>query len=151
MVNHKSPFNYTFQNIDLEESVPSSLLQFVSMIEHGADIKSQLKQGSSKSSKSDIVLSQLLQFNCFGKCREGTDVHRHCHDREPPFAVYIGMSVFVKTRKRKLIEMVHENGLSISYDRVLAISARLGESVVAQYIKDGAICNIFSWYKCIHF
>ena len=36
--------------------------------------------------------------------------------------------------------MLHENGLSISYDRVLEISAQLGEAVVAQYVEDGVIC-----------
>ena len=36
--------------------------------------------------------------------------------------------------------MLHENGLSISYTRVLEISAQLGEAVVAQYVKDGEVC-----------
>ena len=36
--------------------------------------------------------------------------------------------------------MVHENGISISYDRVLEVSALLGESVVNQYVADGVVC-----------
>ena len=52
----------------------------------------------------------------------------------------MGLYVFAKTRKRQIIEMLHENGLSISYDRVLEISAQLGEAVVAQYVEDGVIC-----------
>ena len=48
--------------------------------------------------------------------------------------------VFAKIRKRQIIEMLHENGLSISYDRVLEISAQLREAVVAQYVEDGVIC-----------
>ena len=36
--------------------------------------------------------------------------------------------------------MLHENGLSISYTRVLEISAQLGEGVVAQYVEDGVVC-----------
>ena len=36
--------------------------------------------------------------------------------------------------------MVHENGISISYDRVLEVSAMLGESVVNQYVSDGVEC-----------
>ena len=35
--------------------------------------------------------------------------------------------------------MLNENGLSISYDRDLEISAQLGESVVAQYVEDGVV------------
>ena len=69
-----------------------------------------------------------------------SQVHRHSKDRETPFPVYVGMSVFAKTRKRPFIEILHENGLSISYDRVLEISAQLGEAVVAQYVEDGVVC-----------
>ena len=50
------------------------------------------------------------------------------------------MSVFAKTRKRKLIEMLRENGLSISYDRVMEISAELGDAVVAKYTEEGVVC-----------
>ena len=106
------------------------------MIEHGADIKPQIQHGASKS---DLSISQLLQYNCFAKCKEGTYVHRHSKDRETPFAVYMGLHVFAQMRKRQIIEMLHENGLSISYDRVLEISAQLGEAVVAQYVEDGII------------
>ena len=35
--------------------------------------------------------------------------------------------------------MLHENGISISYDRVLEVSALLGESVVNPYVVDGAV------------
>ncbi len=138
MLNHKSHFSSSmFNNADLEQAVPPSLFQFVCMIEHGADIMSQLQHGASKS---DLAISQLLQFNCSAKYKEGTEVHRHSKDRETPFAVYVGMSLFAKTRKRQLIDMLHVNGLSISYDRVLEISAQLGEAVVAQYVEDGVIC-----------
>ena len=68
------------------------------------------------------------------------DVHRHSNGRETPFAVYMGLHVFDKMRKRQIIEMLHENGLSISYDRVLEISAQPGGAVVAQYVEDGVIC-----------
>ena len=41
--------------------------------------------------------------------------------------------VLAKTRKRKLLDLLHENELSITYDRVLEISAQLGEALVDQY------------------
>ena len=52
----------------------------------------------------------------------------------------MGFYVFAKMMKRQVIEMIHENELSISYDRVIEISAQLGEAVVAQYVEDGVIC-----------
>ena len=48
MIDHKSSFCGTFHDNCVEDSIPSVLLQFVSMIEHGADIKSQLRFGASK-------------------------------------------------------------------------------------------------------
>ena len=52
----------------------------------------------------------------------------------------MGMSVHAKTRKRTLVEMLHEHGISISYDRVLEISAQLGEATVSKYVEDGVVC-----------
>lgn len=136
MLQHKQP-DYSTGDESLEQSVPSSLLQFVSMIEHGADIKSQLLHGASKS---DLALAQLLQYSCFASIKRESNVHRHSKERETPFAVYVGLYVFSKTRKRQLVEMLSENGLSISYDRVLELSAQLGDAVIDQYIEDGVVC-----------
>ena len=58
------------------------------------------------------------------------------------YAVYTGMHMFAKPRKRQLVDMLHENGLSISYTRVLEISSQLGEAVVAQYVEDGVVCPL---------
>ena len=85
------------------------------MIEHGADIKSQIKHVVTKS---DLAIAQLLQYNCFAKNKEDAFTHIHSKNRETPFAVYVGLSVFAKTRKRHLVDVMHKNGLSISYDRV---------------------------------
>ena len=56
--------------------------------------------------------------------------------------MYTGMHMFAKTRKRQLVDMLHENGLSISYTRVLEISSQIGEAVVAQYVEDGVVCPL---------
>ena len=66
--------------------------------------------------------------------------HRHSKDRETPFPVYMGMAVYAKTRKRNLVEMLHENGVCISYDRVLEVSAQLGEAAISKYVDDGVVC-----------
>lgn len=92
-----SNFSSIFQDTDLQQAVLSSLRQFVCMIEHGADIKSQIQHGPLKS---DLSISQLLQYNCFAKYKEGTDVHKHSKDHETPFTVYMGLYVFAKTRKK---------------------------------------------------
>ena len=90
--------------------------------------------------KSDIAIAQLLQYNCYSKHREGAAYYRHSKDRETPFAVYVGLKVFAKTRKRELIDKLHENGLSVSYDRVLETSGMLGETVIKQYVGEDVVC-----------
>ena len=62
MLEHKTSFNGKFAEKSIEDSVPSLLLQFVCMVQHGADIESQLRFGSSKT---DFAMAQLLQFNCY--------------------------------------------------------------------------------------
>ena len=116
MLNHKTKFNNQFDEGSGEESIRPSLLQFECNIEHGVDIKSYMKHGVVKS---DLAIAQLLQYNCNTKYGGGSAIHRHSKDRETPFALYIGIIVFAKTRKRQLIDKLHENGNSISYDRVL--------------------------------
>ena len=58
MINHKSKFNGNFDEQCINDSISPKLLQFVCMIEHGADIKSQLRFGASKT---DLAMAQLLQ------------------------------------------------------------------------------------------
>ena len=90
--------------------------------------------------KSDLAMAQLLQFNCYSYHGEGSTIHRHCKDRETPFAVYAGLKVYAKTSKRELIDKLHENGLSIPFDRMLEISSKLGETVIKQYVEEDVVC-----------
>ena len=85
-------------------------------------------------------MTQLLQYNCYTKYKEGAKTFRHSQDRETPFPVFIGMSTYAKTRKRLLVELLHDHGVSIPYDRVLEISAQLGDTAVNQYNAEGVVC-----------
>jgi hypothetical protein len=75
------------------------------MLEHGADIKSQLRFGASKT---DLPIAQLIQYNCYSKYTEWSVTQKHPSDREIPFPVYLWMSVYGKTRKKTLVEMLHD-------------------------------------------
>ena len=39
-----------------------------------------------------------------------------------------------------MVEILHEHGLSISYDRVLEVSAQLGDAAVNMFTADGVVC-----------
>ncbi|KAG0726248.1 hypothetical protein GWK47_036991 [Chionoecetes opilio] len=62
-------------------------------------------------------------------------------DRETPLPIYVGLTVHARTRKRDLIEMMFDLGLSISYDRVMAISTSMGNRVCEQYHRDEVVCH----------
>ena len=138
MLQHSVKFQCRFDEHDIEDAVPQSLLELVSMIEHGPDIESQLENGVTTS---DQAIAQLLQFNCHRKVqKDSASSQRHSPDRETPFAVYVGLLVFAKTRKRQLIDTLFQYGICISYDRVLEISTQLGEAVVQRYLEEGVVC-----------
>lgn len=138
MMQHKVQFNGSFSSATLAEAVPNSLLELVSMVEHGPDIESQLENGIADS---DFAIAQLLLFNFHKKATKNSTVRqKHSSEREPPFAVYVGLLLFAKTRKRNLIDTLFQHGLCISYDRVLEISTRLGDSAIQQYLEEGVVC-----------
>ena len=90
-----------------------------------------------------VVLSQLLIFNAVKRHRDlqsDATATRHDPNREPPLPVYLGLLVHAETRKKTLVDKLYTLGLSISYDRVMQISADLGNSVCAQFEQDGIVC-----------
>ena len=120
MIGQKFSFCGSFYDCCVEDSLPPALLQFICMIKLGVDIQSQLRFGASKT---DLAMAQLLQYNCYAKYRERAKTFRHFKERETPFPVFMSMSLYAKTRKKFLIDLLHDNGLSIPSDRVLEVSA----------------------------
>ena len=139
MLQLKSAFNGYFESNCQIESVPTALLSLVNMILYGPSIQTQAS--SYAKFQAGLSIAQLLQYNSFVRRREG-DVkqERHNKTRETPLPIYTGLVVHAKTRSRDLVEKLHELGLSISYDRVLAISTELGNSVCHQYHQEDVVC-----------
>ena len=50
------------------------------------------------------------------------------------------MPAYNITQAKNLEEMLHDHGLSIAYDRVLDISAQLGDAVLNRYLEQGVVC-----------
>ena len=53
---------------------------------------------------------------------------------------YLGLLVHAVTRKKTLVDKLYRLELSISYDRVMQISADLGNGVIAQFEEEGVVC-----------
>ena len=67
-------------------------------------------------------------------------LQKHSKSRETPVAIYVGLLLFAKSRKRQLIDILHQYGICISYDRVLEISSQIGEALVERYLEKELVC-----------
>ena len=139
MFSNKYSFSGSFEPNCQSKSVPASLLSLVKMILYGPNIVEQAC--SSGKIQAALTISQLLQYNTHVRCRDKeVKQERRNKCRETPLPIYVGISVHAKTRSRDLVETLHDLGISVSYDRVLAISTDLGNEVCRRYIEEGAVC-----------
>lgn len=140
MLQLKSTFNGLFAPNCQIESVPTSLLSLVKMILYGP-LSIQYQASSYAKSQVGLSIARLLRCNSFVRLRDGDlKRERHSKARETPLPIYRGLTVHAKTRSRDLVDTFHELGLSVPYDRVLAVSTDLKNSVCMQYHQDNAVC-----------
>ena len=140
MLSQATSFNGTFEENCQGKSVPASLLTLVTMLLYGTNIKDQSDVTESQCS---LSISQLVQFNsltCQSKGAHTQTTQRHNKLREPPLPVYLGVLIHNKTRKREIVEKLHDLGLSMSYDRVLEISTDVGTKLCKSYEKFETVC-----------
>jgi hypothetical protein len=89
MSQHKTHSTGTFNEVSMTGTVPNSLLPLVSMIEHGPDLESEIDNGITDA---DIAFAQLLLYNFHSKqTKNAGSYQKHSSDREPPFAIYVGL------------------------------------------------------------
>ena len=55
-------------------------------------------------------------------------------------AIYLGLLVHAQARRKELIDKLRKLGLSVSYDRVLSISAAMANSVCMMYEEQNIVC-----------
>ena len=54
--------------------------------------------------------------------------------------LYVGLFVHAKTCSHDLVETLYEQGLSLSYDRLINTTSALANSVIAWYESEGVVC-----------
>ena len=141
MLKLKNSVDGSFQTTCQEDSVPSSLLCLVNVILYRPNIERQTSNNTNY--QAALSISQLLLYNSF--VRRSNDLikqERHSKSRETPLPIYVGLSIHGKTRSRDLVDTFYDLGLSISYDRVLAISTDLGISVCRKFEMEQVVCPI---------
>lgn len=135
-------FNGSFEENCQKSSVPNSLLVLVNMVLEGPSIKDQMCEGSTPAS---LTIAQILKYNSVKHMRTHADTVsvssvRHSTSQETPAPIYIGLMLHAKTRKKELVDKLFSLGLSISYDRVLRLSAEMGNNVCQRFHMEQVVC-----------
>jgi hypothetical protein len=133
-----NPFNGTFQPGDQEDAVPRSLMALIKMILHGPStvaepVDSKLQAG--------INIAELVVFNAVKSGSGRGKSTYHCKSRETPLPLYLALFVHAKTRKRDMVDTLHDHGLSVSYDRIQNISTALANSMINHFETEGVVCT----------
>ena len=131
------PFSGSFTEDCQEHSVPQSLVMLITMIMYGTNIKDK----TSYSSQPALSLSQLIMNNSCVRRRHQPSSHtRHSEQRETPLPLFLGALVHSRTRSKDLVDTLYRLGLSVSYDRVLGLSADLGNTAISHFETIGTVC-----------
>ena len=134
------PFTGSFEENCQEKSVPHMLLALVSMVLEGPSIKDQIRECSTPAA---LSIAQILKYNSVKHMRKQADTSsavRHSSAQETPLPIYIGLLLHAQTHKRDLVDRLFNLGLSISYDRVLRLSAEMGNSVCQRFHMEQVVC-----------
>ena len=126
-------FKGSFSTDCQADSVPASLTTLIDMILMGPSIENQ---SDSMCTQSAVSVSQLIAFNTVKNTRRQSHPaarSRHNVSLETPLPLYIAMKIHAETRKRELIDAFFSLGLCVSYDRMLQVSAALGNRVCNMY------------------
>eukprot|EP00794_Sanderia_malayensis_P001933 gene1933-2197_t len=123
-----------------QESVSKSLFVLVSMILGGLNI--MMQTDVTAKSQPVYTIAQLLKFNSYKQRRaESTkQYHRVCQETPVPF--YLGLFTYAKMRKKSIIDKLFELGISVSYDRVLALTMKMANHTTSQYHDEKVVCPL---------
>ncbi len=133
-------FNGSFGKNCQQESVPKILLALVTMVLEGPSIKDQIRESSTQAA---LSIAQLMKFNSVKHTRSQVDTIssvKHSTAQETPMPTYSGLVLHAHTRKRELVDKLFHLGLSISYVRVLHLSAEMGNSVCQRFYMEQVVC-----------
>ena len=89
-----------------------------------------------------LCISQHLMFNTTIRTRSESSSSYHSTEREPSIAVYLTQPIHSHTRKLNVVYSLCHLGLCISGDRLLDISAPMGNIAIKRYKKDGIVCPL---------
>ena len=135
--NPSTDFNGCFLEDCLDKFVPQSIKSFIDQVLQGNiinDSHRSLEQAT-------LTIGQLLIHNSVKRVRQNKEIikHRRSTDRESPLGIYLGILIHAKTRKKAVVERFYNFGVSISYDRVMDLSTKMGNRVLKHFEKENLV------------
>ena len=87
-------------------------------------------------------IAQLICFNSVKRKRsEKIQNLHHSTKNEPPLPVLVGLKVHTKTGKSIFVDSLADEGMSITYNRVLEIRRIFSNQVCVEYQERGTVCS----------
>jgi len=104
------------------ESTPLSLKILLKMIMRGPGSLASGNEDEEQADFDQVVnsVAQLISFHAVKRVSKST-TRRHNSEREKPVPVYLAMKLYGATRSETLINLTHQLGFSISYNRLHTI------------------------------
>ena len=85
-------------------------------------------------------IAEIIKYNSVKfEHSNSTTKTKHHADNEPPLLISNGLEVHSKTRKKELVNMLYNAGLSISYDRVITLRTQIASQVCNEYLQKGFV------------
>ncbi|KAK3918979.1 Chromosome-associated kinesin KIF4 [Frankliniella fusca] len=130
-----SPIKFNGTLEDAAEAIPPPLIAVVETLLYGSAM--------TKVTKPALTISQIILFNFHKvkpKSSSGTDNFRHSKAFEPTLPLRLGLLLYGDSRNKRIIDILHKEGLSISNNRVMEITSSLCKLVVERSKEENVVC-----------
>ncbi|KAL8561604.1 hypothetical protein ACOMHN_024839 [Nucella lapillus] len=142
----QEPFDGSFPPNCLTASVNEEMRSFFNVVLRGPSAlhgREKIGGDANLDAREKIAcnISQLLIYNTSKGTHHAvkTAAVRHNKERETPFPLYHGLKLHGNGRDKKQIGIHHEQGISVSYNRVMEVKQCVARAVCARHAQDGVV------------
>ncbi|KAL8577258.1 hypothetical protein ACOMHN_022446 [Nucella lapillus] len=142
----QEPFDGSFPPNCLTASVNEEMRSFFNVVLRGPSAlhgREKIGGDANLDAREKIAcnISQLLIYNTSKGTHHAvkTAAVRHNKERETPFPLYHGLKLHGNGRDKKQIGIHHEQGISVSYNRVMEVKRCVARAVCARHAQDGVV------------
>ena len=142
----QEPFNGSFSANCLTAPVNKNMRIFFNTVLQGqatVNGKKNINDNTNQDARDKIacIVSQLLMYNATKGVHHTvrTDTVRHSKERETPFPLYYGLKLHALGRQTNQIGIAQEQGICVSYSRVMEVKLDITRAVCARHAEDGVV------------